>query len=41
MFVGDTDIKPVDIGVDDALTRADRGLYRARECGRNRVTVEV
>lgn len=39
--IGVTEIKPGDISADDALTRADRALYRAKECGRNRVTVEA
>ncbi|MBX9903863.1 MAG: diguanylate cyclase [Burkholderiales bacterium] len=39
--IGVTEIKPGDDSADDALTRADRALYRAKECGRNRVTVEV
>jgi diguanylate cyclase (GGDEF)-like protein/PAS domain S-box-containing protein len=39
--IGVTEIKPGDVSADDALTRADRALYRAKECGRNRVTVEV
>jgi diguanylate cyclase (GGDEF)-like protein len=39
--IGVTEIKPGDNSADDALTRADRALYRAKECGRNRVTVEV
>lgn len=39
--IGVTEIKPGDDRADDALTRADRALYRAKECGRNRVTVEV
>ena len=39
--IGVTEIKPGDASTDDALTRADRALYRAKECGRNRVTVEV
>ncbi len=39
--IGVTEIKPGDVSAGDALTRADRALYRAKECGRNRVTVEV
>lgn len=39
--IGVTEIKPGDDSADGALTRADRALYRAKECGRNRVTVEV
>ena len=39
--IGVTEIKPGDASADDALTRADRALYRAKECGRNRVAVEV
>jgi len=39
--IGVTEIKPGDVSADEALTRADRALYRAKECGRNRVTVEV
>jgi diguanylate cyclase (GGDEF)-like protein/PAS domain S-box-containing protein len=39
--IGVAEIKPGDNSADNALTRADRALYRAKERGRNRVTVEV
>ena len=39
--VGVTEIKPDDTCADDTLARADRALYRAKECGRNQVTVEA
>jgi diguanylate cyclase (GGDEF)-like protein/PAS domain S-box-containing protein len=38
--IGVTEIKAGDASADDALIRADRALYHAKECGRNKVTVE-
>ena len=39
--IGVTGMKASDASADDALVRADRALYRAKECGRNKVAVEV
>ncbi|MDO8598437.1 MAG: GGDEF domain-containing protein, partial [Sulfuricaulis sp.] len=38
--IGVTELKASDASGDDALVRADRALYHAKECGRNKVTVE-
>lgn len=39
--IGVTEIKAGDTSADDTLMRADRALYRAKELGRNQVTVEA
>lgn len=39
--IGVTEIRPGDACADDTLARADRALYRSKECGRNRVSVEA
>lgn len=39
--IGVTEIKANDTSADDTLMRADRALYRAKELGRNQVTVEA
>ena len=39
--IGVTGMKASDTSADDALVRADRALYRAKEYGRNKVAVEV
>jgi diguanylate cyclase (GGDEF)-like protein len=39
--IGVAGMKASDAGADDALVRADRALFRAKECGRNKVAVEV
>ena len=39
--IGVAGMKTGDASADDALVRADRALFRAKECGRNRVSVEV
>ncbi|OFZ98872.1 MAG: hypothetical protein A3H35_08265 [Betaproteobacteria bacterium RIFCSPLOWO2_02_FULL_62_17] len=38
--IGVTELKASDASGGDALVRADRALYHAKECGRNKVTVE-
>lgn len=38
--IGVTEMKAGDASADDALIRADRALYHAKECGRNKVMVE-
>jgi diguanylate cyclase (GGDEF)-like protein/PAS domain S-box-containing protein len=39
--IGVAGMKTSDAKADDALVRADRALFRAKECGRNRVAIEV
>ena len=39
--IGVTGMNAGDASADDALIRADRALYRAKECGRNRVAVDA
>jgi len=39
--IGVAGIKASDASADEALVRADRALFRAKECGRNQVAVEV
>jgi diguanylate cyclase (GGDEF)-like protein len=39
--IGVSGMKASDASADDALVRADRALFRAKEDGRNRVAVEV
>ena len=39
--IGVTGMKDSDTSADEALDRADRALYRAKECGRNKVAVEA
>lgn len=39
--IGVSEIKAGDARSEEALSRADRALYRAKDSGRNRVTVEV
>jgi diguanylate cyclase (GGDEF)-like protein len=39
--IGVAGMKASDASADDALVRADRALFRAKECGRNAVAVEV
>jgi diguanylate cyclase (GGDEF)-like protein/PAS domain S-box-containing protein len=39
--IGVAGIRASDGSADDALVRADRALFRAKECGRNKVAVEV
>lgn len=39
--IGVTGVNAGDASANDALIRADRALYRAKECGRNKVAVEV
>jgi len=39
--IGVAGMRAGDASADDALVRADRALFRAKECGRNRVAVEA
>ena len=39
--IGVAGMRANDANADDALARADRALFRAKECGRNKVAVEV
>jgi PleD family two-component response regulator len=39
--IGVIKIKPGDVSAADAPTRTDRAVYRAKERGRNRVSVET
>lgn len=39
--IGVTGMKASDASADDALVRADRALFRAKECGRNKVAIEI
>jgi diguanylate cyclase (GGDEF)-like protein/PAS domain S-box-containing protein len=39
--IGVAGMKTSDASADDALVRADRALFRAKDCGRNRVAVEI
>jgi len=39
--IGVAGMKASDATADDALVRADRALFRAKECGRNTVAVEI
>ena len=41
MFLDWSEMKPGDTATDDPPIRADRALFRAKECGRNKVAVEV
>ena len=38
--IGVTEIKAGDTSAQDALARADRALYHAKDCGRNKISVE-
>lgn len=39
--IGVAGMRASDASADDALVRADRALFRAKECGRNMVAVEI